>query len=155
MAKILVLNGPNLNLLGTREADIYGTQTLAEIERNCRVLAAQQQHQLAWHQSNHEGQLIDWIQQAKQQAVDVIILNASAYTHTSIALREALVAVQIPAIEVHLSNVHKRESFRHHSFLSDIVVGTIGGFGAKSYELAILAVESLLTLSPTGKNYGH
>ena len=145
MAKILVLNGPNLNLLGSREAEIYGTQTLAEIERNCRVLAAQQQHQLTWQQSNHEGQLIDWIHQAKQQAIDVIIINAGAFTHTSIALRDAFLAVPIPAIEVHVSNMHKRESFRHHSYLSDIVVGTIGGFGAKSYELAILAVNSIIT----------
>jgi len=138
MAKnILLLNGPNLNLLGTREPHIYGTTTLPEIEQaaTAQVLAAGAQ--LACLQSNHEGMLIDRIHAAKQQQVDAIIINPGGLTHTSVALRDAFVGVGIPFIEVHISNVHQREVFRQHSFLSEIAVGVICGLGVDGYRLAI------------------
>ena len=137
MAHFLVLNGPNLNLLGTREPGLYGQQTLQDIEQRLKQLAAQQQHQLSCFQSNAEFQLIDRIHQAVQDQVDFIIINPAAFTHTSVALRDALLGVGIPFIEVHISNVFARETFRHHSYLSDIAVGVISGLGPQGYELAL------------------
>ncbi len=137
MASILVLNGPNLNLLGTREPATYGSTTLADIEQRLRTLA--EGHTLAFFQSNHEGALIDRIHQAGREDVDFILINPAALTHTSIGLRDALLGVDIPFIEIHLSNVFAREPFRHHSYLSDIAVGVISGLGAQGYELALAA----------------
>lgn len=137
MASILVLNGPNLNLLGTREPQTYGSTTLEDIER--RLAARAEGHRLATFQSNHEGELIDRIHQAGRESVDFILINPGAFTHTSVALRDALLGVAIPFIEVHLSNVYAREPFRHHSYLSDIAVGVISGLGAMGYELAFAA----------------
>lgn len=138
MAKnILLLNGPNLNLLGTREPHIYGSATLHEIEQAAIKQAFAAGAQLSCLQSNHEGVLIDRIHAAKQQDVDAIIINPGALTHTSIALRDALAGVAIPFIEVHISNVHQRETFRHHSFLSGIALGVICGLGVEGYRLAI------------------
>jgi 3-dehydroquinate dehydratase-2 len=134
---ILVLNGPNLNLLGTREPRIYGSATLADIERDLAAIAAAIPANIAFLQSNHEGALIDRIHAARAEAVDFIIINAGALTHTSVALRDALSAVAIPFVEVHLSNVHKREEFRHRSYLSDHAVGVIAGLGAAGYRYAL------------------
>jgi len=147
MMKILVLHGPNLNLLGTREADIYGTATLDNINTNLEKLASDLGHQLSTHQSNAEHELVDRIQQAKVEHINFIIINPAAYTHTSVAMRDALLAVQIPFIEVHLSNIKARESFRHESYLADIAEGGIFGFGAYSYELALLAANQHLKQS--------
>ncbi|AZG10515.1 type II 3-dehydroquinate dehydratase [Pigmentiphaga sp. H8] len=135
--RILVLHGPNLNLLGTREPGIYGATTLADID--ARLLALAQQHgaSLASFQSNHEGALVDRIQAAAGEGVDFIVINPAAYTHTSVAVRDALAAVAVPFIEVHLSNVHKREAFRHRSYFSDLAVGVIAGLGADGYEAAV------------------
>jgi 3-dehydroquinate dehydratase II len=144
MAKILVLNGPNLNLLGTREPEVYGKLTLAEIEARLKKLAADAGQSLDFMQSNAEADLINRIQQAKPEGVKFILINPAAFTHTSVALRDALLAVSIPFIEVHLSNVHARESFRHHSYFSDVAVGTIVGLGAQGYELALQAALSRL-----------
>lgn len=139
MAALLLLNGPNLNLLGTREPERYGTTTLGEIERRLRDMAAASGHSLAVFQSNAEHELIDRIHVAKPQGVAFILINPGAYTHTSIALRDAFLAVQIPFIEVHLSNVYAREAFRHHSYLSGIALGVITGLGPHGYELALQA----------------
>jgi 3-dehydroquinate dehydratase-2 len=139
MANILVLNGPNLNLLGVREPGIYGSQTLQTIEASLRDHATQAGHNLSFLQSNAEYVLIDRIHQAFYEGVDFILINPGAFTHTSIALRDALLATKIPFIELHLSNVHAREPFRHHSYLSDIAKGVICGFGAMSYQLALQA----------------
>ncbi len=144
MAKILVLHGPNLNLLGSREPGIYGRQTLVEINQQLATLAQSAGHELSWFQSNAEHELIGRIQQARDDLTAIILFNPAAYTHTSIALRDALAAVAIPFIEVHLSNVHAREPFRHHSYLSDIAVGVICGFGADSYRLALEAAVQRL-----------
>ncbi|MBN9475733.1 MAG: type II 3-dehydroquinate dehydratase [Bordetella sp. SCN 67-23] len=135
--RILVLHGPNLNLLGTREPGIYGATTLADID--ARLLALAQQHgaSLASFQSNHEGALVDRIQAAAGEGVDFIVINPAAYTHTSVAVRDALAAVAVPFIEVHLSNVHKREAFRHRSYFSDLAVGVIAGLGVDGYEAAV------------------
>lgn len=137
MANILVLNGPNLNLLGQREPGKYGVDTLDSIEKHLAEMAGA--HQLAFFQTNAEAALIERIHQAKTDQVDFIIINPAAFTHTSIALRDALLGVAIPFIEVHLSNIHAREAFRHHSYLSDIAVGIIAGLGAQGYELALRA----------------
>lgn len=137
MARILVLNGPNLNLLGSREPGLYGQDTLSSIERRLSGLATG--HDLACFQSNAESALIDRIHQAQADGVDFILINPAALTHTSVALRDALLGVDIPFIEVHLSNVFAREPFRHHSYLSDIAVGVISGLGAHGYELALAA----------------
>lgn len=137
MARILVLNGPNLNLLGSREPGLYGQDTLADIEARLIALAAG--HQIVFLQSNAESELIDRIHQAGADGMDFILINPAALTHTSIALRDALLGVKIPFIEVHLSNVFAREAFRHHSYLSDIAVGVISGLGAHGYELALAA----------------
>ncbi|AEC22051.1 3-dehydroquinate dehydratase [Pusillimonas sp. T7-7] len=134
---ILVLHGPNLNLLGTREPDIYGRQTLADINQHLAQLATENGAVLTAFQSNHEGELVDRVQAARQDQTDFIIINAAAYTHTSIALRDALAAVDVPFVEVHLSNVHKRESFRHHSYLADTARGVIAGLGSFGYEAAL------------------
>ena len=134
---ILVLHGPNLNLLGTREPDIYGSTTLADIDASIKTLADQGNAQLSLFQSNHEGALVDRIQAAASDGTTHIIINAGAYTHTSVAIRDALSALKLPVIEVHLSNVYKREPFRHHSYLSDIAVAVIAGLGAEGYRAAI------------------
>ncbi len=139
MAKILVLHGPNLNLLGTREPEIYGRETLADINRRLAKLAQAGGHEVICFQSNAEHELVDRIQQGRNDDTALILFNPGAFTHTSIALRDALAAVAIPFIEVHLSNVHAREPFRHHSYLSDIAIGVICGFGGDSYRLALEA----------------
>lgn len=139
MAKFLVLHGPNLNLLGTREPDIYGADTMNDIVARLTDLAQQSGHQLDSFQSNAEHELVDKIQTAKSNSTDFIIINPAAFTHTSIAIRDALAAVEIPFIEVHLSNVHARETFRHQSYLSDIATGVICGLGTQGYELALQA----------------
>lgn len=137
MARILVLNGPNLNLLGSREPGLYGQDTLAGIETRLRQQAGE--HELAFLQSNAEHVLVERIHQAGRDGVDFILINPAALTHTSVALRDALLGVAIPFIEVHLSNVFAREPFRHHSYLSDVAVGVISGLGAHGYELALAA----------------
>jgi len=142
MATILVLHGPNLNLLGSREPEVYGATSLEEINQRLTDLCLAAGHHLHALQSNAEYELIDRIHEAASDGVDFIIINPAAFTHTSIALRDALLGVNIPFIEVHLSNVHGRESFRHQSFLSDVAVGVITGFGALSYELALTAALS-------------
>jgi 3-dehydroquinate dehydratase-2 len=139
--RILYLNGPNLNLLGTREPEKYGRTTLAEIEGRVRKRAGEVGTTLEFRQSNLEGELVSWIQDAKGK-FDWIILNAAAYTHTSIALRDAIAAVQVPTIEIHLSNVHAREEFRHKSLIAPVCRGQITGFGANSYLLALEAAVS-------------
>ena len=139
--RILYLNGPNLNLLGTREPEKYGRTTLAEIEARARQRAGELGAVIEFRQSNVEGELVSWIQDAKGK-FDWIILNAAAYTHTSIALRDAISAVQVPTIEIHLSNVHAREEFRHKSLIAPVCRGQITGFGAQSYLLALDAAVS-------------
>ena len=139
MAKLLLLNGPNLNLLGSREPDVYGSETLEDIAKNLKTIAQSEGHQLDHFQSNSETDLINKIHQAAQEETQFILFNPAAYTHTSIALRDALLGTQIPFIEIHLSNVHQRESFRQHSYFSDIAVGSIVGLGAQGYELALQA----------------
>ncbi|MEO5372124.1 MAG: type II 3-dehydroquinate dehydratase [Magnetococcus sp. DMHC-1] len=134
--RILVLNGPNLNLLGRRETGIYGVATLADIETACREYAAPRGVEIEFFQSNHEGVLVERIQMALG-ACDLIIINPAAYTHTSVAIRDALLAVKLPVIEVHLSNIYQREPFRHHSYIRDIAVGQISGFGQDGYILAL------------------
>ena len=139
MARVLLLNGPNLNLLGTREPDLYGTDTLAAIEARAVVLARELGHELATFQSNAEHELIERIHRAKAEGVAFAILNPGGFTHTSIALRDALLGTALPFIEVHLSNTHAREAFRRHSYFSDIAVGVILGLGAFGYEAALRA----------------
>ena len=134
---ILVVQGPNLNLLGSREPEVYGKTTLEDIHRKLEQLAKSHAVSLDTFQSNHEGELIDRIQKAKQDGVDFIIINPGAFTHTSVALRDVLAGVAIPFIEVHLSNIHQREEFRKHSYLSDIAIGVICGLGALGYQLAM------------------
>ena len=147
MAHLLLLNGPNLNLLGTREPGTYGAVTLEQIVARVGQLAAEDGHHLSNFQSNAESELIARIHEAPTSHVACIIFNPAAFTHTSVALRDALLAVKIPFIEVHLSNVHAREPFRHHSYFSDIAVGTISGLGAFGYELALRAATHYLTTS--------
>lgn len=137
MKNILVLHGPNLNLLGTREPEVYGRVTLDEINTKLAAQAQKNGAKLAAYQSNTEGALVERVQQARGDGTDFIIINPAAYTHTSVALRDALAAVAIPFVEVHLSNVHAREAFRKESYFSDIAVGVISGLGAKGYELAL------------------
>ena len=139
MSTILVLNGPNLNLLGTREPGHYGRDTLDSIRERLELQAENAGHELAFHQSNAEHVLIDLAQDAQSEDVGFIIINPAAFTHTSIALRDALLATKIPFIEVHLSNIHAREPFREHSYFSDIAEGVISGLGAQGYELALQA----------------
>ncbi len=148
MANILLLNGPNLNLLGTREPGVYGAETLAEIEDRLSKLAKKAHHSLNAFQSNAESDLVNRVHQAAKDKVDFILLNPAAFTHTSIALRDALLGTAIPFIEIHLSNVYQREDFRQHSYFSDIAKGTIIGLGAQGYELALQAALSQLVSSP-------
>jgi 3-dehydroquinate dehydratase II len=138
-----ILNGPNLNLLGTREPDIYGRETLAGLEERCRSCAAKLGVEIVFRQTNVEGELVSWIHEARGAASGLVI-NAAAYTHTSIALHDALKAIGIPVIEVHLSNIYKREPFRHHSYVSPAADGVICGFGGYGYELALAALNELL-----------
>ncbi|MCE4536403.1 type II 3-dehydroquinate dehydratase [Pelomonas sp. P7] len=144
MMQVLVLHGPNLNLLGTREPEVYGAQTLAEIDAELGAIAADAGAKLLTFQSNHEGALVDRIQAARTDGTGFIVINPAAYTHTSVAVRDALAGVALPFIEVHLSNIHRREPFRHHSYLSDLAVGVICGLGANGYRLALHhALQSL------------
>jgi 3-dehydroquinate dehydratase-2 len=143
--KILFLNGPNLNLLGQREPEIYGTTTLGDIEAKVRERGKKLGAEIEFRQSNLEGELVGWIQQAKGK-FEVIVLNAAAYTHTSIALRDAIVAAGVPTIEIHLSNIHAREEFRHKSLIAPVCSGQIVGFGADSY---VLAVEAAFNVKVT------
>ncbi|MEM8637247.1 MAG: type II 3-dehydroquinate dehydratase [Cyanobacteria bacterium P01_G01_bin.54] len=136
---ILVLHGPNLNLLGRREPGIYGVKTLAEIDQQLQADARDFGINLTIRQSNHEGDLVDWIGQALGQQSGIVI-NAAAYTHTSVAIRDAIAAVDLPTVEVHLSNIHRRESFRHQSYIAAVVIGQISGFGANSYRLGLRAL---------------
>ncbi|MSR42645.1 MAG: type II 3-dehydroquinate dehydratase [Pedosphaera sp.] len=142
--KILFLNGPNLNLLGTREPEIYGRTTLADIEATVRAEATKAGAAIDFRQSNVEGELVTWIQQSKG-AFDVIVINAAAYTHTSVALRDAISATGVPTIEIHLSNVHAREEFRHKSLMAPVCKGQICGFGQESY---LLGLQAALSLKP-------
>jgi 3-dehydroquinate dehydratase-2 len=135
--KLLLLNGPNLNLLGTREPGVYGSTTLPQIEQQLVEMAREHDAQITCFQSNHEGALIDRIHQARIEAVDGIIINPGGLTHTSVALRDALSGVAIPFVEVHISNIHKREAFRHHSYLSDVAIGVICGLGPEGYKAAL------------------
>jgi 3-dehydroquinate dehydratase-2 len=140
--KILFLNGPNLNLLGTRQPEIYGRTTLADIEAQVRTRAAILGVDVEFRQSNHEGQLVDWVQEARGR-FDAIALNAAAYTHTSVALRDAISSVGLPVVELHLSNIHAREEFRHRSLIAPVCVGQVSGFGAFSYILALEAAVNV------------
>lgn len=143
-ATILVLNGPNLNLLGAREPEIYGATTLDDIREMMNKHVGDRGWLLDFRQSNHEGELVDWIQWARGHA-DAIIINAGAYTHTSVAILDALRAADKPVVEVHLSNLFKRETFRHHSYITPVALGLICGFGAKGYVLALDALADILT----------
>jgi 3-dehydroquinate dehydratase II len=144
MAKrVLVLNGPNLNLLGTREPEIYGAQTLRDIEKLCRQAGDELGYTVDFRQSNHEGELVTWIQDARKTA-DAIVINPAAYSHTSVAIHDALKAIGLPVVEVHLSNIHQREPFRHHSYVSAVATGVICGFGSTGYSLALHALAEKL-----------
>jgi 3-dehydroquinate dehydratase-2 len=140
---VYILNGPNLNLLGTREPQIYGSDTLDDIATLCAARAGELGLTVAFHQSNHEGALIDWMHEAREKGAKALILNAGAYTHTSIALHDAIKAIELPVIEVHLSNPHKREDFRHVSYVGMAAKATIAGFGALGYLLALDAAAKL------------
>lgn len=140
MASVLILNGPNLNLLGTRQPEVYGKTTLADVEALCAAETARLDLEMQFAQSNHEGALIDLIHEARGQHAG-IILNAGAYTHTSIALMDAIASVELPVVEVHLSNIHARESFRHTSYIAPVAIGQICGFGVHGYVLAIQALQ--------------
>lgn len=140
---VYILNGPNLNLLGKRQPHIYGHETLADVERDCRALAAELRLDLRFHQSNREYEIIDWIHAAREDAGGIVI-NPAAFTHTSVAILDALQAFEGPVIEVHISNVHKREAFRHHSFVSSRADGVIAGFGTQGYLLALRRLARLI-----------
>jgi 3-dehydroquinate dehydratase-2 len=144
MSKVLVINGPNLNLLGSREPHIYGSATLADVEDGLRTQATELGLELDCFQSNHEGAIVDRIHQARDEGVGFVIINPGAYTHTSVAIRDAFGGVAIPFVEVHISNVHKREAFRHHSYLSDVAEAVMAGFGTLGYGLALQFVASRL-----------
>ncbi len=141
MARLLLINGPNLNLLGQREPELYGRTTLEEIEDRLVQLAEERDHELLCYQNDAEHELLNRIHEAREENIELILFNPAAFTHTSIALRDALLAVGIPFIEIHLSNVAAREDFRQQSFFSDIAIGTVSGFGVTSYELALIAAE--------------
>lgn len=146
--QVLVLHGPNLNLLGTREPEVYGARTLAEIDDDLQQMAREAGVALESYQSNHEGGLVDRIQAAGRDGTRFIIINPAAYTHTSVAIRDALAAVALPFVEVHLSNIHQRESFRHHSYMSELAVGVICGLGPLGYRLALQYALSRPRSSP-------
>lgn len=137
VVKIMCLNGPNLNRLGKREPEIYGSETLEDVKQSLIAVGKELGAEVDFRQSNHEGELVDWIHEAEDERYDAIIINPAAYTHTSVALRDALAGITVPAIEVHISNIHKRETFRHHSYLAPVCVGQICGLGTKGYELAL------------------
>ncbi len=149
MSTVLIINGPNLNMLGTREPAVYGTETLKDIEARCASRANSLALSVDFRQSNLEGELLGWIQQAHGSASG-IILNAGAYTHTSIAIHDALKSCGLPVVEVHLSNIYKREEFRHHSYVSPVAQGVFCGFGSHGYELAIDALSNILKATSTG-----
>ena len=144
MARLLLINGPNLGLLGQREPGLYGSATLEEIETRLKQLAEERQHELHCYQSDAEHELLRQIHAAREREIELILFNPAAFTHTSIVLRDALLAVGVPFIEIHLSNVAAREDFRQQSFFSDIAIGTVTGFGITSYELALIAAERFL-----------
>lgn len=144
MSKVLVINGPNLNLLGTREPHIYGSTTLADVEAGLRAQANELGLELDCFQSNHEGAIVDRIHQARLEGVRFVLINPGAYTHTSVAIRDAFGGVAIPFVEVHISNVHKREAFRHHSYLSDVAEAVMAGFGTQGYNLALQFIAAKL-----------
>ena len=144
---IFVLNGPNLNLLGTRQPDVYGSETLADVEARCRTAAAELGLEVAFRQSNAEHQLVDWIQEAREAAKGIII-NPAAYSHTSVAILDALKACDIPVLEVHISNIHRREPFRHHSYVSQAATGVMAGFGTHGYVLALRHMAVLVGADP-------
>ena len=141
--RVLVLNGPNLNLLGTREPGIYGAHTLADVQTVCESTGIELGLEIDFRQSNHEGELVSWIQEARHSA-EAILINPAAYSHTSVAIHDALKAVGLPVAEVHLSNIHQREAFRHHSYVSAVAVGVICGFGAAGYRLSLMALAENL-----------
>ena len=144
MAKrVLVLNGPNLNMLGTREPGIYGAHTLTDVEALCQATGEELGLSIDFRQSNHEGELVTWIQQA-QTGADAILINPAAYSHTSVAIHDALKAAGLPVAEVHLSNIHQREAFRHHSYVSAVAAGVICGFGVTGYRLSLIALAEKL-----------
>lgn len=147
---VLVLHGPNLNLLGLREPDIYGRDTLADVDRQLEALASELTVSIACRQSNHEGELIDWLHEARER-FDAVLINPGGYTHTSVALRDAIAAIEKPCVEVHLSNIHRRESFRHTSLTAPVCVGAIMGFGIHSYLLGLRALVTHLTPSPPAR----
>ena len=149
MANVLLLNGPNLNLLGQREPEHYGYDSLPELEKRLQDQAKGLGHMLAALQSNHEGVLVDRVQQARADGTAFVLLNPGGYTHSSVALRDALAAVKLPFIEIHVSNIHTREPFRRHSYFSDLAVGSIIGLGTQGYELALLAADRWL------RTYSH
>jgi len=142
--QILILNGPNLNMLGKREPEIYGHETLQDLEDMCKKCATDLGFEIDFRQSNHEGVLVDWIQEARE-SFDAIVINPAAYTHTSVAILDALQATEKPVIEVHLSNIHKRETFRHTSYVSKTATGVICGLGTQGYEMALQALSRLLS----------
>jgi len=143
MISILVLHGPNLNMLGTRERSLYGALSLKDVNGAIETFAAQEGIRVQIRQSNIEGELVTWIQEAKDR-IDAIVINPAAYTHTSLAMRDAVSAVGIPTVEIHISNIHKREPFRHHSFIAEVAVGQIAGFGVDSYLLGLRAAADLI-----------
>jgi len=144
---VYVLNGPNLNLLGTREPEIYGRATLKDVEAMCRDAGKRHGFEIVFHQSNHEGALVDWIQDARAKGAGGIVINPAAYTHTSVAILDALLAAGIPTVEVHISNVHARDAFRRHSYISPVAKAVICGFGVNGYVLAIDGLAALLQSS--------
>jgi 3-dehydroquinate dehydratase-2 len=144
---VYVLNGPNLNLLGTREPDVYGRTTLKDVEAMCRDAGRRHGFDIVFHQSNHEGALVDWIHEARAQGAAGIVINPAAYTHTSIAILDAVLAANIPTVEVHISNVHARDAFRRHSYISPAAKAVICGFGVNGYVLAIDGLAAMLTSS--------
>jgi 3-dehydroquinate dehydratase II len=148
---LYVLNGPNLNLLGTREPEKYGRNTLADVEALCRDAAKRHGYAVEFRQSNHEGEMVDWIQEAGQKRAAGIVLNAAGYTHTSVAIMDAIAAVSVPTIEVHITNIHARESFRHDSYISKGARGVICGLGIAGYALAIEGLAALVGVRRKGK----
>jgi len=141
---VYVLNGPNLNLLGLREPDIYGHATLADVEKLCRAAAAKHGLSIEFHQSNHEGEIVDWIQQARAQKAAGVVINPAGYGHTSVAILDALATLEAPIIEVHISNIHARESFRRRTYVSQVARGVLCGFGISGYALAIDGLAALI-----------